>query len=239
MAATLVVAVSSAALAACETTQDKARALQEQGAAQVAAEVGVSVGKPNQAVKVVDSFVLSDQYGDAVAVELQNTSKQAQVNLPIVIDVLDAKGKSVYSNNVPGLDESLTHVPLLRPGETTYWVNDQLQPSGTPKSVKVKVGASEEQAPAKLPELTVSSPRLNNDPSGIEVEGRVTNDSQVTQQQLVLFAVARAGQEVVAAGRGQFKKLDAGGKPLNYNIFFIGDPRGADIEVLAPPTDLQ
>ena len=43
----------------------------------------------------------------------------------------------------------------------------------------------------------------------------------------------------MAAGRGQFKNLAAGGKPLTYNIFFIGDPRGAEVQVTAPPSELE
>lgn len=226
-------------LAACETTQDKAAALQAQGEALVANEEGVKVGQANKDVEVVSTAVLSDENGSAVAVELKNNSNQPQVNLPILIDVLDAKKKSVFTNSVPGLDESLTHVPLIRPGETTYWVNDQVLANGDPKSVEVKVGSSDEDAPSEIPEVAVSEPQINIDPSGVEVEGSVTNQSNIDQQQLVLFSVAKRGNEVVAAGRGQFKNVTAGGKPLRYNIFFIGDPRGAQIEVLAPPVVLE
>ena len=230
---------ASLVLTACETTQDKAAALQEQGQALVANQEGVSLGAVNKDVEVIGTTVLSDENGSAVAVELRNKSNEAQVNLPILIDVLDAKGKSVFTNSIPGLDESLTHVPLIRPNETTYWVNDQVLAAGDPKSVKVKVGASTEKAPGSIPELRVSEPQVNLDPSGVEVEGQVENRSEVDQQQLVLFSVAKRGSEVVAAGRGQFKNLTAGGKPLRYNIFFIGDPRGAQIDVLGPPSVLE
>ena len=71
------------------------------------------------------------------------------------------------------------------------------------------------------------------------MEGTVENTSSVDQFQLVLYAVATRGGEVVAAGRGQFKNLAAGGKPLTYNIFFIGDPRGAEVQVTAPPSELE
>ncbi len=43
---------------------------------------------------------------------------------------------------------------------------------------------------------------------------------------LLLFAVARQGDKVVAAGRGAVEHLKAGGRPLPYNVFFIGDPEG-------------
>jgi hypothetical protein len=228
-----------AVLAACQSSQDKARELREQGLADVAAQEGITIEQRNKEIKVVGTTLLHDQYGDAVVVELQNTSKQAQVNVPILIDLRDAKGKSVYRNDVPGLEPSLTYVPLLAPGETVDWVNDQLQPNGEPASVKVKVGVPAEPAPGQIPELAVSPPQLHEDSSGIEVEGSVTNKSQVDQTDLVIFAVARSGGKVVAAGRGQVKKLKVGTAPGRYNIFFIGDPRGAEVSVKAPPTVLQ
>ena len=113
---TLLVLLSTAVLAACQSTQDKARELQEQGLADVAAQEGITIAQRNKEIKVVGTTLLHDQYGDAVVVELQNTSKQAQVNVPILIDLRDAKGKSVYRNDVPGLEPSLTYVPLSATG---------------------------------------------------------------------------------------------------------------------------
>ncbi len=236
----LLLALSGLAVSACETTQDKATALAEQGEELVANQEGVVVKKINKDVKVLSAVVVSGELGEAVAVELQNTSNEAQVNLPINIDVLDANGKSVFTNDIPGLlGPGLTSVPLLLPGETSYWVNDQLLTTGQPKSVKAKVGNSRGAAPDEIPELAVSEPRLNVDSTGIEAEGQVENKSDLTQEEVALFAVAIRGGEVVAAGRGAFKRLDAGGKPLNYNIFFRGDPTGADVQVFAPPTVLE
>jgi hypothetical protein len=226
-------------LSACESTQDKAKEIQAQNAKLLASEHGISVTKPSKDVEVLGTTLLHDQYGDAIVVEVRNQSNQTLVNMPILIDVRDAKGKSVYRNDLPGLDPALTHLPVLRPGETFDWVNDQLSPSGTPKSANVKVGPPEGSAPKKLPEIEVGPAHLENSASGILARGKVTNKSQIDQLKLVLFAVARSGGKIVAAGRGQFKNLKAGGNPGDYNIFFIGDPRGAEVTVTAPPSVLQ
>jgi hypothetical protein len=226
-------------LTACESTQDKAREVRAQNQQVLASQKGISVAKPYKDVKVLGSTVLHDQYGDAIVVEVRNESKETLVNLPILIDLRDAKGKSVYRNDLPGLDPALTHIPLVRPGETFDWVNDQLSPSGTPKSAKVKVGPPDATVSQRLPELEVGPAKLSNNPSGILARGEVTNKSQVDQLKLVVYAVARSGGEVVAAGRGQFKNLKAGGNPGTYNIFFIGDPQGADVTVTAPPSVLK
>jgi hypothetical protein len=234
-----VAVLAGSVIAGCESTQDKARDVQAQNEQALASEQGVEVTEANKEVKVVGTTLLHDQYGDAVVVELQNTSNETQVNVPILVDLRDAKGQSIYKNDLPGLDPALNHVPLIRPGETVDWVNDQLTPPAQPKSVKVTVGVSNESAPAQIPELAVSPARLVNDPNGIVAQGTVTNKSQLDQLKLVLFAVARAGGKVVAAGRGQFKALKVGARPGKYDVFFIGDPSGAEIEVTAPPSVVQ
>jgi hypothetical protein len=227
------------ALTACESTQDKAREVRAQNQQVLASQKGISVAKPYKDVKVLGTSVLHDQYGYAIVVEVRNESQQTLVNLPILVDLRDAKGKPVYRNDLPGLDPALTHVPLLRPGETFDWVNDQLSPSGTPKSARVKVGPPGATVSVKLPEIEVGPPKIENNPSGILARGQVTNKSQIDQLKLVVYAVARSGGEVVAAGRGQFKNLKVGAAPGTYNIFFIGDPQGADVTVTAPPSVLK
>ncbi len=226
-------------LTACESTQDKARALQEQGAAIAATQVPLTIDQPSKEVKVLGTTLLSDENGDAIVVEVQNTSKETLVNVPILVDLRDAQGKSIFVNDIFGIELALNHIPLLKPGETFDWVNDQLSPNGVPKSAKVTVGVTTEKAPAQLPQIEVEEPTLHDNPIGAEVEGKVTNQSQIDQKKLVLFAVARSGGKVVAAGRGQIKALKVGARSGTYNIFFIGDPRGADVTVKAPPSVLQ
>jgi hypothetical protein len=226
-------------LTACESTQDKARKLQEQGAAIAATQVPLTIDQPSKEVKVLGTTLLHDENGDAIVVEVQNTSKETLVNVPILVDLRDAQGKSIFVNDTFGIEPSLNHIPLLKPGETFEWVNDQLSPNGVPKSAKVTVGVTTEKAPAQLPAIEVEEPTLHDNPIGIEVEGKVTNKSQLDQRKLILFAVARSGGRVVAAGRGQIKALKVEARPGTYNIFFIGDPRGADVTVKAPPSVLQ
>jgi len=50
----------------------------------------------------------------------------------------------------------------------------------------------------------------------------------------VVFAVARRGGRVVAAGRGQIPRLKPG-KRVRYQAFFIGNAHGAHVAVSAPP----
>jgi hypothetical protein len=222
-------------LAGCQTTQDKARELASR--AQANAPKPLVITKENKDVKVVDTTLLSDQNGDAVVVTLKNEGKDTLVNVPIVVDEHAGK-KSVYRNDEAGLETALNHVPVIGPGETVDWVNDQVNPISKPDSAKVKVGIPDEPAPAKLPEISVSPPRTQSSSLGPKVGGTVTNKSQIDQLKLVLFAVARSGGTVVAAGRGGVKKLKAGDGHA-YSLFFISNPNGGDVTVTAPPTTFK
>jgi hypothetical protein len=230
-------ALAGVSLTACQSSQDKARALRAQAVAE--APKPLTIPHPYKKVKVLDSTLLHDQYGDAIVVDVKNESNQTLVNVPILVDLRNQKGKSVYENNTAGSATALNHIALLKPGETFSWVNDQLNPSQPPKSAKVTIGPPEGKAPAQLPELVVSPPKLGHDISGTKVSGTVTNKSHIDQTQLTLFAVARQGGRVVAAGRGAIKKLKVGARPGNYVIFFIGNPAGADVSVEAPPVNLH
>jgi hypothetical protein len=227
-------------LAACQSTQDKAAEAREEGQRLLAEQVPLKIEKPNREVAVERVTVMHDVNGGAVAVELRNNSKQTLVGVPILIDVRDAGGKRVFINNAYGSEFALNHVPVMKPGETVTWVNDQILAAGTPETAKVTVGQPESKDPPQVPEIAVSPPSLERDSSGPVVRGTMTNQSNVDQKRLTLFAVSRQGGKIIAAGRGGYKNLRANApKPGNYNIFFIGDPTGGDITVTAPPSVIE
>lgn len=232
------IALAGVALVAtgCESTQDKsAKIAAELGP--VKQEQGLKITKESKDVEVVDTTLLTDQEGTAVAVELRNESGKDLVDVPIAVDVLDAKGKSVYTNTIPGIEPALASIPLLPAGEETVWVNDQVLAAGKPASVEVRVGASEETFSGELPAVAVSDPELEGDPyTGVAAGGEVLNESGADIARLLLYGVARQGDRIVAAGRGAIEPLKANGKDAPYNIYFIGDPRGGKVTVTEYPS---
>jgi hypothetical protein len=235
LAIALGLAAAATLAAGCESTQSKSAELAEQGGA-ASKEQGLRIDRESRDVEVTRATLLEDRNGAAAVVELRNASRRALVDVPIAIDVRKG-GKTVFANDTPGLEPSLTGVPVLAPGESIAWVHDQVFAPG-PK-LEAKVGATSAPAPAKLPEVEVGAPRIGGDStSGIAVEGKVTNRSDLLQRKLVIYAVARRDGKVVAAGRGQVERL----KPhaaAGYQIFFIGNPEGARIELAAPPTTFE
>lgn len=221
-------------LAACESTQDKSARLAEQ-AEGLDEQRGLVIGKLSKVVKVGRRAVLNDENGTAVVVELRNTSRRTLARVPVAIDVRNGK-RSVFKNDDPGLEPSLVGVPVLMPGQRFLWVHDQVLATGKGKSVKAKVGAGRGRVPRRVPEIGIAPPRLEVDPtSGVLAVGRLVNRSKVLQRDIVVHAVARRGGRIVAAGRAAVERLKPGAR-ATYQVFFIGNPRGARITLAAPPT---
>jgi hypothetical protein len=236
-AVTMGLAASAVAgLAACQSTQDRSAELEKEGAKTLLVDSGLQIKEESTDVKVVSTTLLTDANGSAVVVGLHNDSSQSLINVPILIDVLDAKGKSVYSNDIPGIEPALAAVPYIPAGGDVEWINDQVLASGKPKSARVKVGATADSYSGPLPDIEVTAPKLEGDPvSGLEATGKVVNRTGEEQQRLLLYVIARKGGRIVAAGRGAIDHMKASAKPLHYDVFFIGDPAGAALELTQFP----
>jgi hypothetical protein len=227
------------ALGGCESTQAKSARLKREGVRRLAAERGLDVQHQNPDVKVRSTAVLHDENGVAVVVALQNRLGRPLGRVPVAIDVKGADGRQVYANDVPGLDPSLVEATGVPAGGELLWVDDQITASAAPKAVDAVVGRERGAPPRALPRIEVDAPRLANDAvTGVEAIGVVHNRSQVDQRRLVVAVVARRGGQVVAAGRAIVERLLAG-RAARYHVFFIGDPRGAQLAVAAPPTVLE
>lgn len=225
------VAVSSTG---CESTQDKAAKLSE-GSAEAFTQSGLQVAQENPDVTVTGTWVLQDANGTAAGVRLKNTSQRRLAEVPIAIDVVDGAGKSLFRNDAPGLEPSLVGVALLRPGEELTWVNDQVVAAAKPADVEVKVGKEKRVLEQEEPRVTLQQIEQVKDPSGTTVTGFVRNKSDIEQREIVIYAEARKSGEVVALGKAQVERVKPG-KRTRFNVFFIGDPTGARVDLAVPAT---
>jgi hypothetical protein len=181
-------------------------------------------------VKVIATSVVRGSEGAAAVVTLRNVSSTALRDVPIQITVRNAKGASVYTNDIPGLAPTLGAVALLPAHTVLTWVDDQVQATGVPASVSARVGEGTPLT-GTIPALTVQHSHVSEG----ETEGSVVNHSQVGQQELVVYALARRAGKLVAAGRAVIPTASAGAT-TPFQIFFVGDPSGAQLEVSAPAT---
>lgn len=234
----LLVSMLPILLSACESTQSKSERLGREGKGVSLGGKGLVVTRKSRDVRVLDADVLRDENGAAVVVDLRNTSKRALAQVPVSIDVRDGAGKSLFKNDAPGLEPTLVKAPMIGSGQRLLWVNDQVDVAQRPRDVEAAVGEATAGSPKRVPRIDLTRPRLENDPaSGVAAVGFAANRSRIEQRKLVVFAVARRGGRVVAAGRGQINRLKPG-KRARYQVFFIGDPTGARLTLAAPPTRL-
>lgn len=224
--------LAAAGLSACQSTQSKSAELEAKGGSQLLNEEGLEIKRENPDVKVTSTALLRNAEGNAVVVDLHNDSDKNLTEVPILIEVIDSKGKPFYKNDIPGIEPALAAVPYIPAHGDAEWVNDQVLGVGVPKAVKATVGAGGGTYSGALPEIEVSQPEINGDPvSGVSATGDVVNKTGTDQRRLLLYVVARKGSRVVAAGRGAIEHLKPELKALKYTIFFIGDPTGAELKL--------
>ncbi len=222
-------------LTGCENNIERSARLAKLAHHPTQAQRGLVVTRENPYVKVLATAVVHDENGTAAVVSLRDDSSMPLRDVPIAITLHDSRGVVLYQNNAPGLSTALVSAPLLMPGQQFDWVNDQIQASRTPGALSVRVGKSP-AAGGALPQIGVQGVHLSEESaSGPSVEGTVVNHSAVTQQELVVFAVGRRGGRVVAAGRAVLPTLSAHSS-APFQVFFIGNPRGASLQLSAPAT---
>lgn len=233
-------AVAAVGLSACESSQTKSARLEKTGKAEAKTSV-VKAGAANAVVKVLSTAVLHSDLGSAAVVELENTGPDAEVRVPLLIDVKDAKGASAYKNDIDGLQPALQQMAFLGKGQKAYWVNDQVLGAAIPKSVDVQVGKEQSTFAATPPKITLGPARLDSDSTGSYATGEIRNESKILQTNVPIFGVALKGGKVVAAGRALIEKLPPAPtkKPITFKIFFIGDAKGAQLEFTTVPTVLK
>jgi hypothetical protein len=223
-------------LCGCESTQERSTQLARQAKHELLASHGASVTKESPSVRVLQSTVIHSGSATAVVVALRNTSTHTLENAPIEVTVRDAHGSVLYQNNASGLEPSLTTVSLLLPGQETIWVDDQVTASGSPASASALAGEGT-QASGGIPQLSISGTHQSAE-AGAEatLSGNVANHSQTAQQSLVVYAVARRGVKIVAAGRAVLPEVPAAATNVAFQIYFVGDPSGAQIQTSVPAT---
>lgn len=221
----------------CETTQELSAKIGRRLGHQNALAGTTKLGATSRDVRVTRLALVSSGGQSAVALELTNTSAQAQANFPVLINVLDAAGRSVYRNNTKGNEASLQQFALLPAHATAWWVDDQILASGgVPKTVAAEIGAATGAAvAAAADEIATSGVSASDSFPGPHVDATVENRSAPAQTELPVYAVALKGGQVVGAGRGVVASL-ARGASSTVEIPMIGSVDGSTILLTAAPT---
>jgi hypothetical protein len=225
-------ALLAATIAGCQTTQEKSARLEKEAKHLTLARTGLTVTRASAVIRVREAVVLHGSEAAAVAVVLDNTSSRALARVPIAITVSDATGKTVFSNNAPGLEEGLVSVASLPAHGEAFWVDDQLPAAAKPARVTARVG--EGKPAASVPQIAITSVHpAEAAATGPGVAATASNRGRVAQQGLAVFALARRAGQIVAAGRAVIPEL-AAGTSAPFQLFFVGNTQGAQVRLLAP-----
>jgi hypothetical protein len=229
------------ALSGCETTAEESAKIEakdkrEQAEHPTLAPTGLSIAHASTRLRVLDTTVVRDSESAAAAVTVSNTTSHTLSSVPIAITVKNAHGQTLYQNNAPGLEAGLTQISSLPPHGSITWVDDQVPPSGEPASVSALVG----EAPAvsgPAPRIEAEGLRLGEASPG-ETSGTVRNRSNVTQQHLIVYVLARRAGGIVAAGRAVLAEV-APGASVPFQAFLVGTPAGATLQASAPASTFR
>lgn len=237
-------ALVALALSGCESTQQKSAQLEkaalahEKAVGGSPAHHGLSITHLSTRVHVLASTLIKGAEGTAAVVTLINTSATAMRDVPIALTVSDAQGAAVYTNSAPGLSPSLVSVPLIPAHGQSSWVDDQVAASGTPATASAKVGEGT-PVTGPIPQMTVEQAHVfEESATSSGVEGNIVNHSTIEQQELLVYALARRGGKIIAAGRAVIQQVPAG-VATRFQLYFTGSPKGAQLQVSAPASTFE
>ncbi len=223
----------------CETTQELSAKIARTLGHQSAIAGTTRRGAANHDVRIEQKVVLTAGGQSAVALKLANTSARTQTAFPVLIDVLDAKGATIYRNNAKGIEPSIQQLALLAPHATAWWVdNEVLATGGLPSSVTCQLGASTATAPSAVPQITTQRVSASDSFPGPHVSVTVHNRSTIAQSQLPVYAVALKGAHVVGAGRAIVPSLAAAAS-AQVQIPIVGRVDKTTILLTVAPTALR
>jgi hypothetical protein len=231
---TLALLVLPLALAACESNYARSARIAREGRRLIAGTGHFTVGPRSRDVRVGRAVVVHGGGTLAAVVELRNTGKRARAGVPLLIDVRDAHGKSIYRNDLQGLQAALQHAALVPAHGRAWWVNDQLLgATGKAKRVRVQVGRG--HALARPPRVRLRGVGYRTDSNGTYLTGTIVNRTRRLLRDVPVYAVALKHGRVAAAGRALVAKAPPTGKPGRFRVIFVGNPKGAHVEITVAP----
>jgi hypothetical protein len=232
--------IMTVTFSACESTQQESAKIGREAEKLGAGPASLKLGAVNHDVRVSGATLLNANGRMAVAAKLTGASAHPQRNVPVLVNVTGAGGKVVYTNESGGVEASLQRMALIRPGRGEWWVDDQVLTSQSTSGLKVRVGTgSTVRSKGSVPALEAKAGHVSQQAGVSVLSGELTNRSSKSQSKVPVFAAAVRDGKVVAAGRAVVSELPGRpGASVPFQIFLIGNPAGARIEMTAVPTVL-
>jgi len=233
-------ALAALAMSGCDTTQDAAARIKVRSERTLASRKPTRVSKQAKQVAVSDVTLLESGDGTAVAVTLRNRGDEPVNDLPLSVGLRTPDGGREYLNDRKELPYFRTHAPALAAGAVGTWVyttKERFPDAGSAFAEVGRPAGKPVTVASSVPVLDVGSPKLAGDePPKVEVE--VSNGVGFVQYDLEVFAWATRRDRIVAAGAAPAGDLEPDEtEPVAVRL--IGDAKGAELHVSAPPTIYQ
>jgi hypothetical protein len=220
-------------LAGCESNQERSAKIEKTAKRSTLTQKGLAIAHASTQVQVLSTDVVHGTEAAAAVVTVRNSTPHALRSVPIAITVKNPHGQTLYKNDTPGLEAGLTQISSLPPHGSITWVDDQVTPTGGPANVSATVGEAP-TASGPEPQIEVQGTHIVEASAG-EVAGTLHNRSNVIQQHLVVYLIARRAGKIVAAGRAILVEV-APGAPVPFQAFLVGTLAGATLQASAPAT---
>jgi hypothetical protein len=228
--------VLALATSGCESTEEQSARIGREAVKLTASKGTVAAGATNSTVRASHVTLLQSAGRGAVALQLSSSASATQSGVPVLISVVGAAGKVLYSNNVSGLESTLQQMPLLRAHQSAWWVDDQVLTAQTGGHVQVHIGSVRVRSAASnhrsLPDISTSEVHVGTQSGLSVVDGNLVNHAKASVSKVPVFAVALRGGTVTAAGRALVATLPPGTTP--FQIFLVGNPTGSTIQISVP-----
>ncbi len=191
---------------------------------------------PGQSLPVSPLKLLVDRRDNstAVIVRVSNPSPtRAVVDAKIAIDLLDRAGTLVGTSADAGTDPLRVHIPYIGPGESVLFVDDTIAPRAKPAAARVKAMAI--PSAVRPVRLSVRALHLRADALGFwSAVGTIVGSTPSRTRNVLIQAVVRQRGHIVAAGT-TVARVPSRGRPRRFETTLIGDAKGGDLRVWAPP----
>jgi hypothetical protein len=243
MATALTLAIAAGGLTGCVSTQRKNARAELVADRTLAQRTPLRLHRRSRDVRVERVALVRAASGGAFVVTLRNSGAQPATDVPVAVGLRAVDGRRTQLNGGGELDWFRTHVPAIGAGATATWIFTAHRPlaAGTPYAIAGATGrAVVSHASGALPAIAarvVPEPVRGRRGAGTRggVSVAIVNRSEIPQYDVQVYAVARDGARVLAAGAASIAHLGTH-EATRVRVALVGAAGRHTVRVFALPT---
>ncbi len=232
----VVAALAVTVLAGCDSTQSKNARAELKAKRELGKRELPAAARHNPDVRVERTGLVRGKAGSgAIVVRLRGTGSEPQTDVPIVVGIRGADGRSRPVNAKRHLNWFQTHVPAIPAGGTVTWVFKGVRGAKAGDRAFARVGVTPRPPLSSASSLPRIEAKVEPGGRGIKRRVSVENVSDVPQYGLQVYAYALRGGRYVTAGKTEIEHLGTGQK-VTVAVPLTGSARARQLRAEALPT---